>query len=214
MIISEIFGKNIFQGEGPFIGHPATFIRLFGCIKPYCEFCDTKYSWKENSSYKNISINNIINKIKKFNNKLIIITGGEPYVQEEIYELIEKLLKLNYDVQIETSGKAKIKKVIFNEVIIMSPKQYNGEFIINDKATLAYAEYYKFVAENEDEINNILTFIKINKINKDKCYIMAKGATRQQQIEISKKIFPLVSKHQLKYSPRLHVLMYDNIRGV
>jgi 7-carboxy-7-deazaguanine synthase len=160
-------------------------------------------------------IDNIIKQVKQYNNKLIIITGGEPYVQKDVYLLINKLLNLNYNVQMETSGKSQIlSKKHKNFKIIMSPKQYNNKFIIYDKKTLKKADYYKFVVSTQNELSNILDFIKLHNLPKNKIYLMAKGATRKEQIKNSKNVVKWCYENQLMYSPRLHVLLYDNMRGV
>ncbi|MGB4110545.1 MAG: 7-carboxy-7-deazaguanine synthase QueE, partial [Desulfomonilia bacterium] len=42
MLISEIFSS--LQGEGPWTGLPAVFIRLAGCVEPLCPWCDTSHA--------------------------------------------------------------------------------------------------------------------------------------------------------------------------
>ena len=43
LIVSEIFGPTI-QGEGPFSGRRAFFLRL-GICNLRCTFCDSKFTW-------------------------------------------------------------------------------------------------------------------------------------------------------------------------
>ncbi|MHA1585232.1 MAG: radical SAM protein, partial [Promethearchaeota archaeon] len=64
--VMEIFDS--IQGEGSWIGIPATFIRLSGC-NLRCSWCDTKESW-ENA--QEMSIEEILSKV---NRKNVIITG-------------------------------------------------------------------------------------------------------------------------------------------
>lgn len=225
MKINEIFGgPKVVQGEGPFAGRPATFIRMFGCVAPYCKFCDSKYSWTdEKKESKEMNINQIVNKVKKFGkNKLVVITGGEPFAQDEIYELINQLLKQNFDVQIETSGKAKIDRRLYEGFdchIVMSPKQYNGKFLIHKENHRFCADDYKFVVENEKEVKNAIKFIKKFGLYKipayeDNLWLMAKGETREKQLYLMPKVFEWCNKYGFKYSPRLHVLAFNVKRGV
>jgi len=101
---SKLSVQNIFatfQGEGPYTGWPAIFIRLGGCNLA-CEFCDTEFE-----SFQEMSLENIladVNKLSK-NKKhpLIVITGGEP-LRQPIEKLCDELLNLKYKVQIETNG--------------------------------------------------------------------------------------------------------------
>ncbi|WP_341756328.1 MULTISPECIES: 7-carboxy-7-deazaguanine synthase QueE [unclassified Candidatus Tisiphia] len=94
--------KSIFrtiQGEGPFVGMPAVFIRLGGCNLA-CNFCDTDFE-----DFNILTINNIIEEVKRLtiNIKLVVITGGEPF-RQPIELLCHKLIDLDYLVQIETNG--------------------------------------------------------------------------------------------------------------
>ena len=90
MKINEIFYS--LQGEGKWSGLPNIFIRTTGC-NLRCLFCDTKYAY-ENGDNK--SIEQILKKIKKYPCKNVCITGGEPLIQNEIYDLIKILLEENW----------------------------------------------------------------------------------------------------------------------
>ena len=90
MQISEIFYS--LQGEGTHIGKPAIFIRLSGCHLR-CSWCDTKYTW-ELKSGSQMSTTEIIKEIKKYPCQHLVITGGEPLIQQSaIKELLQKLPK-------------------------------------------------------------------------------------------------------------------------
>jgi len=104
------------QGEGPYSGWPAIFIRLGGCNLA-CSFCDTEFE-----TFTKIQLPEILAQVQAVhtNQKLIVITGGEPF-RQPIAKLCEELLKLGYKVQIETNG------TLFREIppaveIICSPK--------------------------------------------------------------------------------------------
>ncbi len=97
MQISEIFYS--FQGEGPLIGFPQIFIRLFGCNLT-CDYCD-----ETNPRYHDYSVDDII-KISQplFKKKphSISLTGGEPLLQ---VNAIKKLCpKLKLPIYLETNG--------------------------------------------------------------------------------------------------------------
>ncbi|MDW7973571.1 MAG: radical SAM protein, partial [Thermodesulfovibrio sp.] len=75
------------------------FVRVTGC-NLRCSYCDTKYAYYEGVD---MEVDEIIREIKKYNLNYVEITGGEPLLQEEVYELIDMLVK-NYNVLIETNG--------------------------------------------------------------------------------------------------------------
>lgn len=103
--INEIF-KSI-QGESTHMGIPCTFIRLTYC-NLRCSYCDTEYSFHEG---KDMSIAEILDKIKPMNTRLVEVTGGEPMVQENVIPLMKELLKNKYEVLLETSGAISLKEV-------------------------------------------------------------------------------------------------------
>lgn len=89
---------NSIQGEGRFMGVPATFIRLFGCNLK-CSFCDEpKHT---NPELVKVMTEEAISKLCK--QKLVIITGGEPSIND-INSLIEYLQDEGHNVAVETNG--------------------------------------------------------------------------------------------------------------
>lgn len=94
------------QGEGPFTGERAVFIRLAGC-NLQCPGCDTEYtSGRQMFSAKHLQAK--VNSICAKNgvprqNTLVVITGGEP-LRQNIGPLVLRLLECGYIVQIETNG--------------------------------------------------------------------------------------------------------------
>lgn len=96
------------QGEGPFAGRPAVFVRLAGC-NLQCPLCDTDYT----SRRETIPFYELVEKIKRLvfpaNSgklevvELVVITGGEPF-RQELVPLVSTLAGLGLTVQIETNG--------------------------------------------------------------------------------------------------------------
>lgn len=92
------------QGEGPYAGRPALFIRLAGCNLA-CHFCDTEFEKHadEPQTYQAV-IAEIIQAYSKEQRKFVVLTGGEPLRQDPT-KLIDMLLTYGTDlVQIETAG--------------------------------------------------------------------------------------------------------------
>ncbi|NRA73205.1 MAG: 7-carboxy-7-deazaguanine synthase QueE [Rickettsiales bacterium] len=199
--IHEIFQS--FQGEGPYTGRKAIFIRLGKCNLT-CEFCDT-----DNNTYSLMSISEILKKIKEVSNTIpkinfIVITGGEPLLQP-IELLCEKLLTYGYEVQIETNG-TRFKNLDNKIQIICSPKNVNGKFLINKKM-LERADALKFVvSKTYPNYKNIPKFVEIK--NKNQIYIqpMDEGCKEKNQNNLLYAI-DICKKEDYKISLQLHKLV-------
>lgn len=115
--VNEIYYS--IQGESSRAGLPCVFVRLTYC-NLRCTYCDTEYAFYEG---KDLSIDEIISEVKKYNCNLIEITGGEPLVQmSECLELMNKLCDYGFEVIVETGGSLPIKDIDQRVVIIMDLK--------------------------------------------------------------------------------------------
>lgn len=90
------------QGEGPFSGDPAVFLRLHGCPLR-CFFCDTEFSHPDDPTLHYMGAVTAIQTAAPEWCRLVVITGGEP-VRQNLSKLIPALLGLGWVVQVETSG--------------------------------------------------------------------------------------------------------------
>lgn len=88
------------QGEGPFAGFPAVFVRLAGC-NLQCPMCDTDYTSGRTKWDKNELVDHIGDMIG--NATLVVITGGEPF-RQNITPFVKRLLARAFYVQVETNG--------------------------------------------------------------------------------------------------------------
>ncbi|MCI5050309.1 MAG: 7-carboxy-7-deazaguanine synthase QueE [Rickettsiales bacterium] len=149
LAIQEIFPT--LQGEGPYTGWPAIFVRLGGCNLA-CEFCDTEFE-----SFKEQELNNIIERIERFSYvngqrtaELVVITGGEPF-RQPIDKLCETLIDLDYLVQIETNGTL-FREIPYGVDIICSPKVSTpkGYFPIREDL-LERVSAFKFIISATDD---------------------------------------------------------------
>ncbi|MDA0938869.1 MAG: 7-carboxy-7-deazaguanine synthase QueE [Proteobacteria bacterium] len=152
------------QGEGPYAGHPAFFIRLSGCNLS-CNFCDTEFT-----DYNIRNVEDILSDVLNTSNvKLVVITGGEPF-RQNISVLCDRLIKIGIRVQIETNGT--IYKRLNEQVeIVCSPKAVNGMYHrINEKALdqiiaikfliSAHRKEYSDIAEVGQEGRNIPVYVQ------------------------------------------------------
>lgn len=114
--VNEIFYS--IQGESTKAGYPCIIIRLTYC-NLRCLYCDTPYSFSEGTDR---SIQDIMQEIQKYNCKLVEITGGEPLLQPETFELVKVLCDSGYEVMLETNGSFPIHNIDKRVKIIMDMK--------------------------------------------------------------------------------------------
>lgn len=125
------------QGEGPYIGWPATFIRLHGC-NLRCTFCDTNFSDPDDPVWATADI---INTVKILAMPLVVITGGEP-LRQNIMPLCHVLTAAGFKVQIETAGTLWQDDLEICAELVVSPKTAT----LNDSA-YAHAIAFKYVID-------------------------------------------------------------------
>jgi len=114
--ISEMFRS--LQGESTFAGLPCTFVRLSGCAVG-CRWCDTGYA---HSGGTTMSIDDVLEKVRKLGLDLVEVTGGEPLAQPAAIPLLQQLATEADTVLLETSGTVSIADVPPEVRIIMDVK--------------------------------------------------------------------------------------------
>lgn len=110
LAITSIF--YTLQGEGPFSGEPALFIRLAGCNLA-CHFCDTAFDLQEDGGPEITALPltrtaEIMERIERDfspqQRHLVVLTGGEPMRQNFMGLLGLLFASGTHTVQIETAG--------------------------------------------------------------------------------------------------------------
>lgn len=114
--VTEIF-RSI-QGESTHAGRPCTFVRLTGCPMR-CVWCDSEYTF---TGGQQVSLDDVLTKVRAFNCQLVEVTGGDPLAQKEAYVLIERLCDEGFEVLIETGGFFSTEAVDKRAAIILDVK--------------------------------------------------------------------------------------------
>lgn len=103
LAVQEVF--YTIQGEGPFAGTPALFIRLAGCHLA-CSFCDTEFEQgmdKRKQTAEDVAAQAWA-AVRPAAPGLVVITGGEP-MRQNIVPLVDALRAWGFThVQLETAG--------------------------------------------------------------------------------------------------------------
>lgn len=160
--ISEIFFS--IQGEGPLVGYPTLFIRLFGCNLE-CSWCDTPYA-KGKNPYKEMDTSEIVSFWKKNFSSIpfITVTGGEPLLQGAVYELMDTFLELNCTVVLETNGSISLKRVpkeIIKVMDVKTPSSNMEKFNLYENFRfLTKRDAVKFVIKDKNDFDFALNIVE------------------------------------------------------
>ncbi len=175
------------QGEGSFSGYPCVFIRLHGCDLT-CSFCDEDL---HKGAYKSSTCRQVIQKIDGYPSKHIVITGGEPSLND-INELIDALHVEGYHVAVESNG-YKLNHIKNANWITYSPKDW-------DTLHVEGFSEYKFIVDCGSDIEKFLN-IKTEK----PIFIQPQNSKDSIDKENTKFCIELVKKHPwLRLSVQLH----------
>jgi 7-carboxy-7-deazaguanine synthase len=105
LTVNEIF--HSIQGESTRAGDRCVFVRLTACDLR-CSWCDTPYAFHEG---RKMSLDDVMSAVEAYGCPLVEITGGEPLLQEGVYDLMDRLLAAGHTVLLETGGHRPIDRV-------------------------------------------------------------------------------------------------------
>lgn len=234
--ISEIFGPVV-QGEGPTQGRSAIFVRL-GLCNLDCSWCDTPYTWdwtgKNGTVYDraeeltSIDIEEIAEQILDLSQsgrvERVVITGGEPLIQQRrLLPLIADLTDRGFVIEIETNGTISphpdllLAGVRFN----VSPK-LPGSGVDSNRAIIppaidalqAAQSEFKFVVADAGDLAEVEALVERFGISPGRVWIMPEGTTHDRIISQLPHLFGWAAVRGFNLSARLHVLAFDDRRGV
>lgn len=208
MKICEIFAS--IQGESSLVGIPMIFIRLTGC-NLRCRYCDTQYSYSEGEE---LSVDQVIDKVKQFKLKYIEITGGEPLLQNEVYELMNNLVK-SYNVVLETNGSVSINKVNPQVKIVMDIKTpgsgMNHRNYLKNINCLKKTDEVKFVIADREDYEWTKKFINTHTFNAEEI-LFSPVFEMLDPSELSKWI--IQDSLSVRLNLQIHKYIFGDKRGV
>ena len=223
MKIAELFYS--IQGEGSLVGVPSFFIRTTGC-NLRCAWCDTPYtSWQPEGT--EMPLDRILDEVGGHPARHVVVTGGEPMIAPEILPLCERLHDSGYHITIETAGT--VFQPVQCDLMSISPKLANstpeGRFAaqherlrINRSALselIARYEYQlKFVIEKPGDLEEARELVRALSANPERVVLMPEGTDPERLHERALWLAELCKEEGYRFSPRLHVDLYGNRRGV
>jgi len=223
----EIF--HSIQGEGVYAGKPAVFIRLALCNLA-CVWCDTRYTWDwdrcdQREDVMTISLDDAGEAIRRYGCPNVVITGGEPLVQQrQLTPLLERLKGCGFWIEVETNGTiAPGKKLV--ELVdhwSVSPKLENsGNPVSARENPDAYrlfrglpSAHFKFVIEKAGDLVELRSLAEKYNLPREKIVLMPQAQDRDTLLEKSRWLVEICKVDGYLFSTRLQVFLWGSRRGV
>lgn len=268
LAVAEMFFS--LQGEGPYAGTPAIFLRLAGCnlscgwhddleeYEPGDEpqgdatwVCDTIDVWRDpENHYEPLEL------VKEWkdrgwvehiqNGAHIVLTGGEPTLpnhQEAFFDFYHTLTDPQMPgsalpdgrpyVEVETNGTQELMPKF--ELVVdhynVSTKLANSGMAEERRLTTSVGQFtefsptaskdsevptavYKFVVSSRDDLDEIYEIAEQFEIDNEQISLMPAGQTREQLAETYPVVAEICKENGHRFSPRLHVNVWDAATGV
>jgi 7-carboxy-7-deazaguanine synthase len=221
--IAELFYS--IQGEGSLVGVPSVFIRTSGC-NLRCAWCDTPYtSWQPEGA--DLTLGQIVDEVKAHPARHVVVTGGEPMIAPEIIPLTERLRGLGWHITIETAGT--VFQPVACDLMSISPKLANStpngrwaaphdRLRIQPEVLLelmaGYPYQLKFVIEKPGDLDEVRALIGTLEADPRRVILMPEGMDRDRLRERAVWLAEICKQEGFRFSPRLHVDLWGNRRGV
>jgi 7-carboxy-7-deazaguanine synthase len=138
-------------GESTLAGLPAFFIRLSGC-NLRCRYCDTTYAYEGGEIWE---MESLVHAARRSPARLVLVTGGEPLLQEGTRALLDRLLQAGLEVLLETNGSlplhgvdSRVRRIVDVKCPGSGMSQHNLYTILE---ILTPRDEVKFVIDDKDD---------------------------------------------------------------
>jgi 7-carboxy-7-deazaguanine synthase len=225
--IAEIFYS--LQGEGTLIGVPSVFVRTSGC-NLRCVWCDTPYtSWSPEG--RDLSIEQILQEIDSFHPTHVVVTGGEPMIAPQISQLTNQLRQRGWHITIETAGT--VNTTVACDLMSISPKLKNSTPFEREAGRwaqqherlryqpgilraliAAYPYQLKFVIADPQDILEVEQMREALEASRSQILLMPEGTSAETIRRRGLWLAEICKEHGFRFSPRLHVDLWGDKRGV
>ncbi len=227
MRVSEIFYS--LQGEGQLVGVPSIFIRTTGC-NLRCVWCDTPYtSWEPQGS--SMTVDQILQEIKQFPAAHVVVTGGEPLIADGIVELTQRLATRGLHITVETAGTVSLP--VACDLMSISPKLANSTPHTRDEGRWAaqherlryrpeilrrliqaYPYQLKFVVQSHQDLEEVNRVVAEIHADPSHVVLMPEGTDSGCLHQRALWLAEICKDSGYRFTPRLHVELWGNRRGV
>ncbi len=204
------------QGEGARIGTPAVFLRLAGCNLA-CQWCDTKHSWGQGLE---MPVADVAARILACGCPNLVITGGEPLLQQQELSALLALLPPGMFTEVESNGTltpCPALKERVNQWNISPKLAHSGNEttqvlrsdVLSHFAALPHA-WFKFVVQGAGDWEAIAAL----NLPRERIILMPCATTRAGLEAARPAVAELCIRNGVRFGDRLHLALWDDRKGV
>jgi 7-carboxy-7-deazaguanine synthase len=225
LTVAEVFGPTL-QGEGPSLGRRCAFVRLGGCNLD-CSWCDTPYTWdwrrfRPGEELRRVDPAEVTGAVEAMGVDMLVITGGEPLLQARaLVPLLTDAQRRGWRVEVETNGTVSPTPHLVPLVTAwnVSPKLANSGVAEADRirpAALAALRatgraVFKFVVTGAADLEEVAALAAAHRL--DPVYVMPEGTTAEVVLTRMRELAGPALARGFHLTPRLHILLWGDVRG-
>lgn len=238
------------QGEGESMGRPALFVRTSEC-NLQCVWCDTPYTWNWDTLPENahkderqfsreaeqtlMPVTELVDRIIETGTDRVVLTGGEPMMQQpQLTEVLYLLKEIRPDTiaEIETNGTilprsftVEDRETNLIELVDqwnISPK-LSSSLNVGSKAIKANTlkmygaldtARFKFVIGNDRDLSEAVAVVNNSGIPRQRVWMMPQGRTSEEIHTHLEALAEFCKQEGFNLTTRLHIDIWGDKKGV
>ncbi len=223
--VSELFAS--LQGEGPSAGTPAYFVRLAGC-NLRCHWCDSGYAWdfgrhRFEEVVRALPVVTVLESIRQSRQRCVVITGGEPLLQQQ--GLVALLAELGRAcvLEVETNGTvephaallARVDRWNVSPKLSSSGSPEGARFRPEVLRALVQAKssWLKLVVLGDAEFDEAERLVSAVGWPRERVCLMPRALTRGELRDRSPSVARACLERGFRFSSRLQLELWEGQRG-
>lgn len=223
--VSEIFES--LQGEGVSSGAPCIFVRLAQC-NLHCTWCDTKYTWdferyRYEDEVREHSVAEVAQIVNAAVSRRLVLTGGEPLLQQRALREFFARLSPEITVEVETNGTIVPESAALSRVNQwnVSPKLASAgdpeQFRIRPEALTTLRDskraFLKLVVNGNQDFAEADALVARLDWPRERVCLMPEATDREQLRARSFGVAEAARARSYRFSSRLHLELWGGRRG-
>lgn len=224
LVVADIIGPTV-QGEGPSAGRRCSVIRLGGCNLA-CSWCDSASVWDGarydlSAELTQRLVKNIVAEAMECSPSLVVISGGEPLLQQRHEGWAALLDQLSaVEVEVETNGTLPPSAETLSGAtsFVVSPKlAHAGDPAWSRLVPEALQQWgalaregiaaWAFVVRDATDLATVVSLAQLYEVPAAQVYVMPEGTTADGQLASIRRLVEPALASGLNLAPRLDVLL-------